>query len=255
MAISLLFIIFAPVINAVEITFNSPQEVKINQEFSVSIEVNSSKIFDVKIFVHNSTDERVGREDYISEIFNDNNEWQDSWNYIKSAYPNKKEYKIRVVESPGGREICVRVRESETASTYVKCSRISVQASENNNDNEENEEQNNFSGNDQNQDESENETEEGSQDNEEESNNQEEVSNLENNRNNENNLTLEEFSSIAKNGEEKDGKIILNAKKLNNDKDEKDFITTKYENIRVGIVYTFFLFLIVLIILLALRRL
>lgn len=139
-----LFFIFLTVtsslVSAQEISFDSPETVRINEPFEVSIEINSEETFDVKIFVHNSDDNSISRGEYISEIFND--DWKDSWNYINEAYPEKKDFELRVTESPGERGICVRVRKTGAETTKLSCKEIEVLEAEPEDVEEESEENN-----------------------------------------------------------------------------------------------------------------
>ncbi|MBI2452569.1 hypothetical protein HYV50_05870 [Candidatus Pacearchaeota archaeon] len=136
-----LILIYLPLLSALELELNSPAEAEINKEFSVSISANSdSDKYDIKIFVHNSEDGSVNRGEYISEIYNPSNDkWQDSWNYLPALFPEQTQYKIRVTESPGEREICARLRKEGTSATSTKCGQITITSSENNNNNDENE--------------------------------------------------------------------------------------------------------------------
>jgi len=88
MAISLL----ASFSQALEISIDYPQEVKINEVFSVSIDADTSEIYDIKIFVHSSEDEEIKSEEYISEIFND--DWANPWYYLQDSFPSQKEYEV-----------------------------------------------------------------------------------------------------------------------------------------------------------------
>jgi hypothetical protein len=127
-----------PNVSSLEISLISPQEVKINEEFTVSISADSTENYDVKIFVHNSEDEKIDRDEYISEIYNEN--WKDSYNYIKSSFPEKTEYKIRVLESPGDKEICARLRKTGASTFSTQCNAINVLQSENSVEEDSNEE-------------------------------------------------------------------------------------------------------------------
>jgi len=123
-----LFIIILTVTSAsttaLEINFNSPGSVELNEEFVVTIKADSEETHDVKIFVHNSKDEKIKSEEYISEIYNEG--WKNPWYYLKEFYPGNKEYEIRAIESPGEREICVRLRKSGSSNFYTECKSIEI---------------------------------------------------------------------------------------------------------------------------------
>jgi hypothetical protein len=113
-------------VSALEFSFDYPENVNVNEDFTVSLELDSVDKFDVKIFIHNSEDEKTTRGDYISDIYNPiKEEWQDSWYYIKEAFPENRDFKVKALSNPG-KEICLRIRKAETQSTYLKCQEILV---------------------------------------------------------------------------------------------------------------------------------
>lgn len=109
---------------ALKISFDSPSSVDIDEEFDVNIDADSSDTFDVKIFVHTSNTQSIARNQYISEIYDGS--WQDSWYYLTDSFPDEKTYRIRVVDDPGDRTICVRLRKSGSDSTTIDCEDIEV---------------------------------------------------------------------------------------------------------------------------------
>lgn len=113
-----------PFSSAANLSLDSPAEVDLEEEFSVSISADSSDVQDVKVFVHDSDDAKIDKSEYISEIYNDG--WKDSYYYVKQAYPDTKDYKIRVLNSPGERQICVRLRKTGSSSFSTKCNPIVV---------------------------------------------------------------------------------------------------------------------------------
>lgn len=124
---TILFIIILTAISqvtALEITFDSSNEININEEFTISINADSSETHDVKIFVHNSEDEEIKAEEYISEIYKD--DWKNPWYYLSESYPEQTQYQIRVIESPGEREICVRLRKSDSKTFNTECKPLIV---------------------------------------------------------------------------------------------------------------------------------
>lgn len=114
----------SPLTGALELSFDAPQKVEIDEEFEVSITLDSEETFDVKIFVHTSNDEKIARDQYISEIYN-GEDWSDSWYYLKEAYPEEDTFEIKVVDEPGDRTICTRVRSASDAIT-TECEEIEV---------------------------------------------------------------------------------------------------------------------------------
>ena len=112
---------------ALELLLNSPNKVEVNEEFQVSIDLDSQDLYDIKVFAHNSQDEGVSRDEYISEIFNtEKDDWQSSWNYLSRSFPNEDKYKFKILKSPGERQICVRVRKSGADASISKCNSIIV---------------------------------------------------------------------------------------------------------------------------------
>ena len=113
--------------SALELSLDSPSSVEINKEFQVEINLDSVETYDVKVFVHNSPDSGVTRNEYISQIFNkEKNTWQSSWNYLASSYPDDKTFRLKVSESPGNMQVCARVRKTGADSSISKCNSISV---------------------------------------------------------------------------------------------------------------------------------
>ena len=210
--------------SALEITFTSPDSVHLNQEFEVSINADSTETHDVKIFVHNSEDQSIARSEYISEIFDD--DWKDPWYYLKESFPDKKEYKIRVIESPDNGKICVRLRKTSTQTTSIECKPIEVkESSQSENTKQEN-----------------NPDQYQTPDSEKSSEPSTPKENLENPQV-QNPTTLSTLNN----------KILLNSQP--GQSQEKEQTYTKQYNKRQVIIYSFLFFLVLIIILLALRKL
>src|SRR3989344_4181672 len=120
--IALLPIFLILIINfasAIEVNFDYKDGVEIDEEFELEITSDSSdKIYDVKIFVQDAEGK------IISEI--DNSGWKNPFYYIKSSYPEKSKYKIRIVEYLDDTEICLRLRESTKSNFDEKCQDIEI---------------------------------------------------------------------------------------------------------------------------------
>ena len=201
-------------ISFAELTINYPEEVKIEEEFLVSIDSDISETQDVKIFVHNSEDQKVERSEYISEIFEEN--WKDPWFYLTSAFPEKKEFKIKVLDSPGERIICAKLRKAETKSIAEKCATIKVIG--------------------------EAEKEEPEEEEDEEENNEIVTEKIE--------FPIEEVSQIVQNEYKQQEKIVLSSPKK-----EQTIIVTKQEKRRTGIIYTFIGLCVLITILAVMKKL
>lgn len=102
-----------PIAASLEIDLEFPDEVEIDEEFTVEISADSDEEYDVKIFVHESDSDEIDRDDYVSEIYDEGDEsWEDSWYYLKNTFPDQEEYELRIFDGEGDLEICVRLRES-----------------------------------------------------------------------------------------------------------------------------------------------
>ena len=235
MVISILFLIL-PLTSAIEFELISPESANAEESFSVSISSSSSEIHDVKIFVQDSA------KKIISQI-QDNDEWKSPRLYLKSAFPEDKEFKIRVVSSSGNYEICARLRKTGKTTFSEKCRPISINPSVNP-DQDLKESKNQVS--------VPKEKESPDEDKKEES--EPITPQVDNNKNktsksnsSEQTVKFEELSSTK----EESQKIMLNKKSSEN----KVELTTKYGQKETLILYGFIFLCIILIIILALNKL
>jgi hypothetical protein len=232
MAISILLVFSIHLTQAAELTLDSPDSVEINEEFKVSINLNllESEEYDVKIFIHDSDDEKISREEYISEIYDGG--WKDSYYYIKGSFPASKEYEIRATSSPGDRIICLRLRKSSSEDSGFEqiCKPIEITASKESSKTktEDSEEKSTASGSD-----------------EKQSLDQPQaIATTEN----------QQFDSLTEERVSVNEKIVLNAK-TENAKQTTETFSTKQDKIKRGIIYSFVIFCVVIITLLALKKL
>jgi hypothetical protein len=216
--ILILMAISLPFSSSLKINFDSPSSVNINEEFTVSIDADSSDPHDVKVFVHKSSDKSIQGSEYISEILD--TDWSNPWFYIKEAFPDKTEFKIRVIESPGDRSICVRLRKTETETVSTECDSITIEEA---------------------QDEQEHKKEEPEKVEKDEE--KIEVDQL--------NSSSDDFPSQLSFPSSIENEKLL----LNTNKNPDQEIITKTEKKRTGIIYAFTALMIIIIVLLALRRL
>lgn len=235
--ISILFLIF-PLASAIEFELISPESANAEESFSVSISSSESEIHDVKIFVQDSAKKT------ISQI-QDNDEWKSPRLYLKSAFPENKEFKIRVVSSSGNYEICARLRKTGKTNFNEKCSPISINPSVNPNPDLNKKSETKKS--------SETKTEK-SKDKDEKEESEPTTPQVDNNKNKisesnskEQTPKFEELSSTK----EEPQKIMLNKKSSEN----KVELTTKYGKKETLILYGFIFLCIILIIILALKKL
>jgi len=126
-----------------ELSLNFPQEVSLNTEFKVSLISQSTKLSDVKIFVHNSSDEKILRSEIISQILG--TAWQDSWLYINSVFPSQKEFTLKIDSYANNAKICAQLRETNKTATYEKvCAQITIRKLDNSQPTEETTENSNL---------------------------------------------------------------------------------------------------------------
>lgn len=216
----LLFVV--PFVSALNFNFIHPDSVSLNENFSVDLSATTSDIYDVKIFVQDNITKII-----ISEIYNDG--WKNPYYYLKSAFPQNTKFLIRLKNYSNYAAICARLRKSGSSTYTEKCGEVKISQSAENppslplvNLSEAQEKKN------------------------------ETIVN----QSQEKNETVMEFipQNNSKNKQpsssQDSGRIYLNPKTTQ----KKDFVTQE-EKIRLLAVYSFTAFAIVIIILLALKRL
>lgn len=203
-----------PSISALNFTLDSPSSVEVESEFTVSIQSESvSDNYDVKIFVENPN----ASPKTISRIYNE--EWQNSYFYINSVFPEQTEFKIKILSS-GDWEICARLRKGEIHGP--QCNPITVTG------------------------------------NTQEDNQQSEKEDRDNGLENEETLKSSVSSNTIKEENpaiNEQEKIILNPSASSESNQESKIFLTNEGNFRLIIIYAFTVFCIIIIILLALRKL
>ena len=232
-AISFLFLL--PNISALNFNIDSPEKVKVNESFFVIIEAQTSEVYDVKIFVENS-DKKI-----ISEIYNGG--WKNPRYYLLSVFPQQSKFEIKVL-SAGDYPICARLRKPEKTNFDEQCNNITATNTANKDDknydieNEENDDEEEID------DEAEDEMDDDKDKDELEDLDIEDGEEITDK--NYRNLTVE---SKIQNEE----RIMLNSEKF--EKAEEKVFITKYQKQKLLILYGFSAFCIIIIILLALKRL
>ena len=105
---------------AIDFTFSSPAQIELNEEFSISIAAAEKSIdnHDVKVTIL----DEIGNT--ISLTFEDR--WRSSYYYIKSSFPDKKDYLIKAINISENSKICVRLRETGASKYAEKCSPIII---------------------------------------------------------------------------------------------------------------------------------
>ena len=239
MVISLFMIIlfFIPLVRAIDFNFSSPSNASVGENFTVSLSSSSSEIYDVKIYLSDS-------DKIISEIFY--NGWKSSFYYIKSSYPSISDYMVKA-KLAGDWQLCVRLRKSDQSSYSQKCQSMQVTNSTSEDSSKQKKNQSPSNPKEDNANKKiEKETIQSS-------------SKLNQSKSNSQNLSLsqQENYSHLQNSRINEEKIILSGKvsQSSNTEKESDYFKTKDEKVRLGIIYGFSIFTIIIVILLALRKL
>lgn len=242
MVISLfLFIFLVSLTTAIEFTIESPSSVEKDIEFNVKINSGETGEHDVKIFVYKDTKE-------FSEIFADD-KWKSTHNYILSAFPSKKSFKL-ISYYAGNTKVCARLRESGKSSFKQVCNDIEIKEKTSANIQSDNEDENDEfeEDSDEERDKAEEEDEGEDEREEDENGEEEEKSEIVSNANSEANIQELSFSN---NINYNNSKIVLTGKEDN----VKGELGAKKNNKPIIILSLFTTFTIVIIILIALRKL
>ena len=214
----LLFILSLMVINsvsAIDFTITYPETVGQNTEFTFSISSEESGTYDVKAFVHD--DIKSSSEIYYNE------EWKSPYYYLTSAFPEQESFKL-ISHYSGDTQICVRLRETGKSVFSQVCEDITIEPESNTNTEEEEESE--------------------EPEDEEEPEEEEQPQN--------NHALIPKTDNQEK--EETEEPIILSSKSNPEDSSDRIFLT-KQEKTRIYAIIAFTFFCIILIILLALRKL
>lgn len=220
--------------SAIDFTMISPDEVLEGGEFDVTINADTTDTYDIKIFVTNEAG-KYGRANIVSEIYFDG-QWKDPWFYLPGVFPQHTSFQNRVLNFSGETEICGQLR-LNGQSTYTRvCNPLTV------NGNSGSSNSNNENTNNQNS----NEDEEGDEDN---------SSSLDVEGSSQSPQSVD-LNSLAVDAPAPapSKKIVLNAPS----KETKSKIqgeTTVESKVRTSVVYGFIGLCVILIILLALKKL
>ncbi len=230
--------------NALEFQLISPPEANAKESFLASINAETSDTYDVKLFVENPA------KKVVSEIYND--AWKSGFYYIKSVFPEKKEFKIRIITDAGSYQLCARLRKTGKTSFDEKCNPIKLNPAQNPDpDLKESKEKKSSSSKDKDSSKKEN-------------NNEENEESITPQINNIKNTTIEnqpiksssEKEQLSNPIEEKPERIILNSKSQKSPElSESTPFNTKYQTKQIYILYAFLAICIFIIILLALKKL
>lgn len=236
MVISLLI----PLISASSLSIQAPSSVALNEELNVSLSYETAKTYDVKIYVHNSSDSRVARSEILSDIWNSG--WKDSWLYITSAFPSQTSFKIKVNAFALNAQICAQLRETEKKAISQKaCMPIEIldnPISENNAQTEE--------------------TENASLEN---SPNSQETQDTENSSNEETekdtaSKTIQQLNEVSINSDNKISSNVIKQEDVFvlNQKSKKQVIKTNESTLFKGIIYAFIILCVLLVTMIIARK-
>ena len=218
----------SPFVSALDFQFNSLDSIKLDENLSLSISASVTEVYDVKIFARSSNGST------LSEIYDGG--WRNPYRYIKESFPSQNEYSIKVIKTSDSYELCVRLRKTGKSNYDENCKFITLdepgsssppQSEQSQDDKDENE---------------------SAQNEIIVKNSTASTSTPTNTPSN----TDDPPDNTIKNDSTK-GRIVLNPK-TSSIKEESSFIT-KEEKTRLWIVYAFTTFTIIIVILLALRRL
>lgn len=248
MAISFFLILFLiSLSSAIDFTLESPAIADKEEEFEVKIISQEYLPHDVKIFVYKDTKE-------FSEILVDK-EWKSTRYYIISSFPEQKEYKL-ISHYAGKTKLCARLRETGKSSFLEVCKDIEIKENSSPNSNTIQQVQSNSEDEAEEQDIEEKDDDKDKDENEreDEDDNEKEEGKLENNLVNLNNSNsnIKKISSTNNimNDNYENKKIVLTKNKT-----AQVFYTTKDGKKPLLLIFSFTTFTIIIIILLALRKL
>lgn len=222
-----LILFLLQIASAIDFDILYPNEINLDEEFTVKIEANTEEEYDVKIYVHDDTKE-------FSEI-HDGTAWRSPYKFLLSIFPSKNEF-LLISHYGGETQLCVKLRKSmDTQDVSEICGLIKVIANQEDEDEwEESEEEAN----------EENKEDEGAL---EKDNEVEEIPLPTGNN------SSREFLSEEQNTQQE--RIMLNSPKNQESANENKIVITRQQKIRLGVIYAFAIFCVFVIILLALRKL
>jgi len=136
LAIILILLILMPLSTAIDFTIQAPNQADINQEFTVIISSAETETHDIKIFIYKDTVSNI-----ISEIKSEGS-WKNPYYYLKEVFPTNKEFTIKVIEEPGERELCARLRQTGKSAYSQQCQAITISSQSTPTDNDGNNQDN-----------------------------------------------------------------------------------------------------------------
>jgi len=122
LACFLTFMAMPSLCSSLSVSLSSPSEVEFNNPFSVEVSADTSDIYDVKIYVKNSSDSILSDTEGES--------WKSSIYYVNDAFPSKTEFNIRVEKFSEDAQICVKLRlsskRSSSSPTPERCNPLAI---------------------------------------------------------------------------------------------------------------------------------
>jgi hypothetical protein len=115
------FLLLLPSTSALDFTIDVPERVEEGASFEVTINLDASDNYDVKIFAHQGD-----KNSYISQM-NEGGMWRSPRTYMKESFPAQQTYEIKIIDFVGEAEICARLRKTGASSFSEVCEPIYVE--------------------------------------------------------------------------------------------------------------------------------
>lgn len=119
---SILFFQLISLTLALELNIDAPQEVSLNEQFDVSIISDVTDNADVKIIVQDENQATLSR-------ILDGTTWKSSYYYLKTAYPEKNSYTLKIEKQATSAEICAKLRINDKRIISSPCIPITIKSS------------------------------------------------------------------------------------------------------------------------------
>lgn len=114
------FVLLSSFSSAAEFSFVSPDSVNLNESFSVTINTQLTELQDVKIYVQDAN------SNILSQTYSDSG-WRSSYYFVNASLPQTTSYSVKVIKTAPSYTICVRLRLTAKHSSFSEsCVPISV---------------------------------------------------------------------------------------------------------------------------------
>lgn len=208
-------------VSALDFSVTAPDEASIDEEFTVTVAADTTEIYDVKVFAYSGS-----KSDYISQIWRDN-AWKSPHFYLAGVFPGQTQFEVKITQGGSGAELCARMRKDGQSTYSEQCKALTITGAP-------------ASGTEEDEDEDADEENDASENDE-----TEDADSLDD-------PTPAPAVAITTLSADAPTKLVLNAPTAEINKREE--VTVTYKT-RVGVIYAFIVFCVILVILLALRKL